>query len=44
MKCPMLGDHESILQWRPTTRTLDLGLDRKMFTFETVKIFTFIRV
>lgn len=42
MKCPMLGDHESILRWRRTTRTLDMGMDRKMFTFETVKIFTFI--
>lgn len=42
MKCPMLVDHEIILRWRPTTRTLGMGLDRKMFTFETVKIFTFI--
>lgn len=42
MKCPMLGDHESILRWRPTSCTLDLGLDRKMFTFETVKIFSLI--
>lgn len=42
MKCPMLGDYESILRWRPTTRTLGMGLDRKMFDFQTVKIFTFI--
>lgn len=37
MKCPMLVDHESILRWRPTTPTLDLGLDRKILLLRLSK-------